>query len=128
MTTPLHGVIVLLVDDSEDVRHFLSLALHEAGAIAITAGTAGGAVGILDALTCHVVVTDRNLPDQDEDWLLNEVRKRRARLGPIPVIALTGDTPSPQRRNPGFARYLVKPLTAAAAVEAIASVLPGEPS
>jgi CheY-like chemotaxis protein len=126
MTAPLDGVIVLLVDGSEDRRHHLSVALHEAGAIAITAGTAAGAVGMLEALRCHVVVTDLQLPDQEGGWLLEEIRKRRARLGPIPVIALTTEVPLPHRRSPRFARYLVQPVPAGTLIEAIAGVLPEE--
>ena len=119
----LDGVIVLLVDGSEERRHQLSVALHEAGAIAVTVGTAAGAVGMLEVLQCHVVVTDLQLPDQEGGWLLEEIRKRRARLGLIPVIALTAPAPLP-RRDLRFARSLVQPVPPDTLIEAIAGVLP----
>jgi CheY-like chemotaxis protein len=123
MSAPLDGVIVLLVDGSEERCHQLSVALHEAGAIAITVGTAAGAVGLLEALRCDVVVMDLHLPDQEGSWLFDEIRKRRARLGTIPVIALTARTPWP-RRDLRFARYLTQPVPPDALIEAIAGVHP----
>jgi CheY-like chemotaxis protein len=124
MTPPLNQVIVLLVDGSEERRHQLSVALHDAGASAITVGTAAGAVSMLEVLRCHVVVTDLELPDHEGGWLLEEIRTRRARLGPIPVIALATQTPLPQRPDPRFARVLIHPVLPDTLIEAIAGVLP----
>jgi DNA-binding response OmpR family regulator len=121
----MHGVIVLVVEDNEHVRDLVSLALDHAGAIPIATRTAEGAVAMLDALKCHAVVTELSLPGQDGYWLLDEIRKRRGALGMSPVIALT-DTR--RRREAGFARYLDKPITAEAVVEAITAVLDHGPS
>jgi CheY-like chemotaxis protein len=124
VTAPLEGVIVLLVDGSEERRHQLSVALHTVGAIAITAETAAGAVQMLEALRCTVVVTDLRLPDHEGGWLLDEISKRRGRLGWIPVIALASEAPRPDQRDPRFDRYLTQPVTPDALIEAIAGVLP----
>jgi CheY-like chemotaxis protein len=121
MTAPMHGLIVLVVDENEDVRDRVSLALDHAGAIVITTRTAESAVAMVGALKCNVVVTDLSLPGHDGYWLLDEIRKRRGALGAIPVIALTADTR--QRREAGFTRFLHKPITAEEVVRAIADVL-----
>jgi hypothetical protein len=63
----LDGVHVLVVEDTDDAREMLRIALEYCGALVWTAESAEKAKRILETLRPHVLVTDIAMPDDGED-------------------------------------------------------------
>ncbi len=107
----LVGVHVLVVEDTDDSREVLRLALEYCGALVTTAESAERAKRILETLRPHVLVTDIAMPDDGLE-LIREVKAvARAKGLHIPTIAVTAYR---ERREEllaeGFAELLEKPL------------------
>ncbi|HKC07149.1 MAG TPA: response regulator [Methylomirabilota bacterium] len=107
----LVGVHVLVVEDTDDSREVLRLALEYCGALVTTAESAERAKRILETLRPHVLVTDIAMPDDGLE-LIREVKAvARAKGLHIPTIAVTAYR---GRREEllaeGFAELLEKPL------------------
>jgi DNA-binding NtrC family response regulator len=116
----LAGVCVLVVDDHDDAREAMKLALTQAGAMVIPAASARAALAHLDAV--KVIVTDYFMPGETGLWLLERVGER-ART--VPVVALTGyaDDYAEQLARAPFACVLRKPIDPRRLCETIAAVL-----
>src|SRR5262249_42452374 len=69
----LDGVPVLIVEDSDDSREVLRLALQYCGALVTSVATASEAESLLRELRPHVLATDINMPD-DGVALIRAVR------------------------------------------------------
>jgi len=85
----LAGVHVLVVEDTDDSREMLRLALEYCGALVTTAASAEEAKRVLETLRPHVLVSDISMPD-DGVHLIREVRAVAETNGlHIPAIAIT---------------------------------------
>jgi PAS domain S-box-containing protein len=118
---PLTRVRVLYVDDVEDARLMVSTMLRQYGADVESAASATDALGMLDRVRPHVVLTDIAMPDRDGFDLLNAVQSN-ASWNALPVIALTAQSGIDDERRAkaaGFRSYLRKPVD----VEHLVSVL-----
>lgn len=110
-TNDLSGVHVLVVEDTDDSREMLRVALEYCGALVTTAATAEEAKRILATLRPHVLVSDIAMPDDGLE-LVREV-KAVAETGGIriPAIAITAYR---GRREEllaeGFVELVEKPL------------------
>jgi CheY-like chemotaxis protein len=107
----LEGVHVLVVEDTDDSREMLRIALEYCGALVWTAESAARAKRILETLRPHVLVTDIAMPD-DGIALIREVKTVAQTKGiHIPAIAVTAYR---GRRDEllaeGFAALVEKPL------------------
>jgi CheY-like chemotaxis protein len=107
----LEGVHVLVVEDTDDYRELLRMALEYCGALVTTAASAEEAKRILDSIRPHVVVSDIGMPDDGLE-LIREVKTVAQTTGlNIPAIAITA---SQNRREEllaeGFADLVEKPL------------------
>ena len=107
----LEGVHVLVVEDTDDSREMLRIALEYCGALVWTAESAERAKRILETLRPHVLVTDIAMPD-DGIALIREVKTVAETKGiHIPAIAVTAYR---GRREEllaeGFAALVEKPL------------------
>ncbi len=60
---PSDGVHVLVVEDTDDSRDMLRVALEYCGALVMTAASVEEALQILGTLRPHVLVTDISMPD-----------------------------------------------------------------
>jgi signal transduction histidine kinase/PleD family two-component response regulator len=84
---------VLIVDDDEDSREFLSCALIERGATVASASGAAEALRELETFRPDVLVSDIAMPDADGYTLMRQVRALPAELGgAIPAVAITAHT------------------------------------
>jgi CheY-like chemotaxis protein len=104
----LAGVRVLLVEDHDDSRDMLELALeHVGGALVVASASADEALAHLGQV--DVVVTDIAMPGHDGFWLLCQVQRRH---GSTPVIAVSGHADLQERaiREAAFVRVLQKPV------------------
>ena len=107
----LAGVHVLVVEDTDDSREMLRVALEYCGAFVTTAASAEEAKRVLATLRPHVLVSDIAMPDDGLE-LIREVKTVAATKGlRIPAIAITAYR---GRREEllaeGFVELVEKPL------------------
>jgi CheY-like chemotaxis protein len=107
----LAGVHVLVVEDTDDSREMLRVALEYCGALVTTAASATEAKKVLEHLRPHVLVSDIAMPDDGLE-LIREVMTVAGMKGVrIPAIAVTAHR---DRREEllaaGFAELVEKPL------------------
>jgi CheY-like chemotaxis protein len=85
----LDGIHALVVDDTDDSREILRVALEQCGAFVWAAATVEDARRILETLRPHILVTDIAMPN-DGVQLIREVMAVAANKGVhIPAIAVT---------------------------------------
>jgi len=116
----LAGVHVLIVEDTDDSRELLRMALEYCGALVTTAASAEEAKRILESLRPHVLVSDIGMPDDGLE-LIREVKTVAQTKGlDIPAIAITAYQ---DRREEllaeGFAELVEKPLDPLALCEVV---------
>lgn len=107
----LEGVHVLIVEDTDDSRELLRMALEYCGALVTTAESAEKAMHVLETLRPHVLVSDISMPDDGLE-LIREVKTVAETKGiHIPAIAITAHR---GRRTEllaeGFVELVEKPL------------------
>ena len=120
------GVTVLLVEDDQDNRELMSEVLEAAGFTVVAAGDGREALRRLGERVIGVVVTDVGMPGVGG----LEVARAAKRIGPIPVVIVTGYT---EREDIATAlgrreidHVLVKPADPEALVAAVMAVLGGD--
>jgi CheY-like chemotaxis protein len=122
----LKGVRVLVIDDEEDARELLTLALTESGAEVITAATVQGALEILKQWKPNVMVSDIGMPGEDGYDLIRRVRALESEKDEtIPALALTGYASAEdavRARVAGYQTHMAKPVPPTDFVIAVASL------
>jgi CheY-like chemotaxis protein len=135
----LDGMLILIVDDQEEARDLLTLALKECDAQVIAVSSGIEALAILsdppggarpDALILDIV-----MPEEDGYAVLQNVRKLEAELGipkteRIPAIALTAYGRSEDRLRAlaaGFRMHVAKPVEPLELAIVVASVINKRP-
>jgi CheY-like chemotaxis protein len=122
---PLKDVSVLLVDDEQDSRELMSELLELFGASTSNAASVQQALNNIVSNRPQVLVSDIAMPAMDGYDLIRRVRE----IVPaevMPAIALTGLSRSGEQERAieaGFQRYVVKPVSPAALVEVILSLV-----
>lgn len=81
--------LVLVVDDSSEMRSLIEDVLTDEGYEVITASSGGGALSLLARRVPKLVITDLFMPGMDGFTLRSEML-RRAELARVPVIILSG--------------------------------------
>ncbi len=108
----LQDIQVLLVEDEPDIADLLTLILNRAGAAVMTAVSASEALTLLKVHTPHVLLCNVMLPDQNGDWLIQQIRQQEAQTGQfLPALAVTSYTrecSSKDLLSKGFQAYLDK--------------------
>lgn len=111
----LHGMHVLILEDTSDTRQVLTATLEVAGARVTSVPSAQKAVEVLDTDPPHVMLCDIGLGEGDEDGysFIRKVRSRAPdRCGNVPAVALTA-LAKPEDRvqslRAGFQMHLPKP-------------------
>jgi two-component system CheB/CheR fusion protein len=118
---------ILLVEDSDDNRELLAMALAARGFEVLTADCGRRALDILRKHTVGVAIVDIGLPDMTGLDVARQVREMHT-VGenrPLRLIALTGHGRSSDRdavREAGFDDHLVKPVTLAHLEAAVAGL------
>jgi PAS domain S-box-containing protein len=111
---PLHGVRVLVVDDSVDALDISAMMLRSEGAEVKTASSAIRAYEVVSTWRPDVLLSDLAMPREDGFTLLRELRRALAKFGVmLPAIALSAyGTAENQLRasEAGFDVYLMKPV------------------
>ena len=124
---PLGNVLVLIVDDHDDTRYLLGLALEQAGARTATAAGGQEALTRLDGeLRPDVIVSDVSMPVFSGHEFIRAVRRLPSAVRDTPAVALTAHNDRGQRDEAlaaGFQAYVVKPCETETLVRAIVRVL-----
>jgi DNA-binding response OmpR family regulator len=118
---------VLLVEDSDDIRHLLSLELQHKGCCVITAADGSAAVETALSMRPDLIVMDLNLPRLDGLAATEQIRLH-VELSEVPIIAVTAfDTFGIRDAvlSAGCQDYLLKPLNPEALDSALRKYLPG---
>ncbi len=87
---------VLVIDDSEFVREFLTDALSEAGHQVVTAENGTTGVELFQSSSPDCILLDVLMPDIDGIEVLKQIR---AISQEVPVLLMTGDDPGWARRK-----------------------------
>jgi signal transduction histidine kinase/CheY-like chemotaxis protein len=110
----LTGVDVLIVDDDEDARLLLQMALSRYGAAVTTVASVGEALKSIDRAVPHVLVSDIGMPHEDGYDLLRRLRARPPEHGGrIPAVAVTAYASSADRASTqavGYQAHVAKPF------------------
>jgi Fe-S oxidoreductase/CheY-like chemotaxis protein len=85
----LQGRKVLVVDDEEDVRTFLTTVLEDAGATVVTASDGDEAIAVAKSENPDIITLDLSMPGKDGIEAFCELRKTDG-LEEIPVCIVTG--------------------------------------
>jgi len=103
---------VLLVEDVEDTRHFMRLALEDQGFIVFEAEDGHAAVASAVRDTPDVILMDLTLPRMDGFAAAKLMRQKRE-LKNVPIIAVTAHQETGFRTDAkasGFDAYVTKPI------------------
>lgn len=113
-TGDLSGTHILVADDDDDSREFVTFVLEHAGAIVTTAASGVEALQAFAQSIPNLIVSDIGMPDMDGYMLLRQIRSLPLEQGGrIPAIALTayaGELDQQQAITAGFQRHIAKPI------------------
>jgi signal transduction histidine kinase len=121
----LVGLRVLTVDDQQDTRELITLALGRYGAEVRTSDSASMALQMIADWKPDVVVSDIGLPEMDGYDFMRRLREIEGDGERIPAIAVTGyagAVDESKALNAGFALHLSKPIELNELAKAIARV------
>jgi CheY-like chemotaxis protein len=123
----LEGVRILLVEDDDDIRELMRIALEERGALLVAVESARAAVAAIEVRAPDIVISDISMPGEDGHALMRKVRGLPLTGGgKIPAIALTALDSREARvtsRAAGFHYHLTKPVDTDKLVEIVASLV-----
>jgi len=125
---PLEGVRVLAVEDHEDSRELVRVALAERGAEMVVAASVDEALALLDHERFDVLVSDVGMPYRDGYALVEALRELEHTRGrrPIPAIALTAFAGRDDRERllaAGFQVHMAKPIDPDVLADTVARAL-----
>ncbi|MDM9380108.1 response regulator [Chlorogloeopsis sp. ULAP01] len=124
---PLTNLKILIVDDDEDSRFYISTVLEADGAIVTTTKSAAEALEVLPQLQPDILVCDIGMPDEDGYTLIQKVRALKIdQIANVPAVALTAYADSEDRvraLGAGFQSHVTKPVDPADLVMAVINVL-----
>ena len=125
----LDGVSVMVVDDDQDSRSFISQVLQNHGASVVAAESTSEALGRLRELRPRVLISDIGMPGEDGYALIRRVRElSEDEGGGVPAIALTAYArPEDERAalGAGYQRHLSKPISVPHLMATIAELAAG---
>jgi two-component system CheB/CheR fusion protein len=111
----LQGLHVLLVEDTENSRHALTLVLRNAGAEIAPVATGAAAVEEFKRHRPDVILSDLGMPQMDGHELMRKLREIEAsdKTPRVPAVALTAYADEKNRRlalENGFNECVTKPI------------------
>jgi signal transduction histidine kinase len=122
----LNGLRVLAVDDQQDTRDLITLALSRYGADVKAADSANAALKLVADWRPHVIVSDIGLPEMDGYDFMRELRRLEGEGTRIPAIALTGyagAVDESKALNAGYELHFSKPINLSELATAIAKLV-----
>jgi DNA-binding NtrC family response regulator len=101
---------VLIVDDEENIRRVLSMALQKEGYHTITASGGHQALKLLDEAQCDVMLSDMVMPDMNGLELLRRAREKQPELLVVMMTAYGTIPAAVEAMRLGAVDFLTKPL------------------
>lgn len=127
----LHGLRVLVVDDSKDNLVLFTIWLKNSGAEILTMESASGVIEAIHKFRPHVLLSDISMPGEDGYSLIAKVRSMSPQNGGlIPAGAITANARTEDRDlsiAAGYHMHIPKPVTAfnlAKAVKSLSEMTP----
>jgi CheY-like chemotaxis protein len=122
----LQDIKVLVVEDTTDMREYITFVLEQEGAKVVAVASAAEALTALAQFRPEVLVSDIGMPEVDGYMLMRQVRMRSPEQGgQTPAVALTayvGEINQQQAIAAGFQRHLAKPVEPEALMKVIADL------
>ena len=109
----LSGLKVLAVDDQQDTRELVTVALEHYGAEVRASDSASAALEMIREWRPHIVVSDIGLPEIDGYEFIRQLRELEGDGERIPAIAVTGYAgivDESKALDAGYALHLSKPI------------------
>lgn len=110
----LDGLRVLIVENDDDTREYLNVALESLGASVRAASSAVEALTAFEDARPDILISDIGMPEVDGYDLIRRVRALPAEKGgAVPAIALTGYAEEADREramSAGYQRHAAKPV------------------
>jgi CheY-like chemotaxis protein len=103
---------VLIVEDSDDARYFMRLALEQLGYIVVEAENGAKAIEVAESEHPDIILMDLSLPVMDGLAATQKIRASDGLSG-IPIIAVTAHQETDFRagaKAAGFDAYVTKPI------------------
>lgn len=103
---------ILIVEDSDDVRYFMRLALEHSGYLIVEAENGEMAVEIAQRERPDIILMDLSLPIMDGMKATEKIRASEG-LDGVPIIAVTAHQETDFRagaKAAGFDAYVTKPI------------------
>lgn len=103
---------ILVVEDNEEIRIFLKIALENQGFQVHMAEDAGQAIEALRHHRFNVAIIDRGLPDMT-GIELGQIIRQQPHSQTLPLVLFSGSFTKALEKeafDAGFSRYLVKPV------------------
>ncbi len=124
----LKGITVLLVDDSDDGREMLEIALRGYGADVLAVESTDTAISMLThgGLAPDVLVSDIGMPGSDGYELIRRVRALSLTVRHVPAIAVTAYADAEDRTQAleaGYQLHLPKPVDPAFVADSIKALV-----
>jgi len=123
----LDGVRLIVVDDEDEARECLALALRQYGAVVTAVGSVAAALEAIERSVPDALVSDIGMPGEDGYSLIRKVRARAPeRGGHIPAAALTAYARSEDRSRAlaaGFDAHVPKPVETLDLANAVKNLL-----
>ena len=123
----LDGVQVLVVEDNNDTRDLVKMILQQSGAQVTDVASVAEAMEFLERSSCHLMVSDIGMPEEDGYQLIRKVRDFEQQQGrKIPAIALTAYTRAEERikaLTAGFQLHVSKPVEPTKLLTAVAQLI-----
>jgi DNA-binding response OmpR family regulator len=88
------GARILVIEDSDDLRHLMDLALRDAGYTVDCAALAEDGIRMLETNSYRLVLSDYSLPGHSGEWLLSQAIDRNLLRG-APALLITADPDAP---------------------------------
>lgn len=130
METPLllAGLNILVVDDDEDSRFYITTVLEADGATVMAVASAAVALKVLPELQPDILICDIAMPGEDGYTLIRKIRALKPDdiCGKLPAIALTayGDSEYRSRAlEAGFQTHVPKPVDPGELVAIVANLV-----
>ncbi|MDF5710980.1 MAG: response regulator [Nostoc sp. S4] len=124
---PLLGLNILVVDDDDDSRFYITTVLEADGATVTAVASAADALKVLPELQPDILICDIAMPSEDGYTLIRKIRALEPDIySKLPAIALTayGDR---EYRNialeAGFQIHIAKPVDPGELVAVVANLV-----
>lgn len=117
--------VILVVDDSETIRHVVASALIEHGFSVLEAEDGVDALSHCNGQKIHLVISDLNMPNLDGIGFVREMKTRQGYRF-TPVMILTTENSVEKRaegKSAGASGWMVKPFDAARVLSAVKKLI-----